>query len=168
MAGLFGDWHKIRNFTNPVIMKEILDAEFSSASRKSAQLVRRNIVLGIRNQRKEWKPLAPSTLARKSPKTKILIDTGEMMRSISVIEINPTLHFIGIPKGKSNRKKKGRPSVKIVEYARVHEFGEATREGGGAKVVKRPFINPGFEESLGDIVGNYNRAAQLAVVRLTR
>ena len=46
-----------------------------------------------------WVPLSPVTIARKGGRTEILIDTGNMRRSVGIGEVTPNRVTIVVPHG---------------------------------------------------------------------
>lgn len=95
------------------------------AVRQEAQMFRKAIVQGIRDQApggKAFKPLAPSTLAVRRllgfKGTKALIRTGELRNSVSVLEVRPGEVFIGV-----RRSAQGKDGRSLVNIAEIHERG---------------------------------------------
>jgi len=168
MAGLFGDWGRLLRVTNPVLLARAIEAGFSSANARNAQLLRRNIVLGIRNQRREWPKLAPATIKRKRS-SKILIDRGDMIGAVTTIPVTRLSTFVGIPKGKRPKRGKRRGRIRIADYAAKHEKGIVVKNAkGGVRFIRRPFIEPAFNESLKDMVDNYDEAGRDVIRGLLR
>ena len=162
MPGLYGDWDKLGRLLNEALVKTEFLGEMSGAVKTNAQLLRRNIVLGIRNQRAEWPPIQEATKRRKGS-AKILIDSGDMVKAVVTIEMDKYRYFVGIPEGKTGGRGK---KAKIAQYASYHEFGMYVKSGGGVKLIKRQFIQPAFDESMEDMVENYTNAARTGVLKL--
>ena len=105
---------------------------------------------GIRTQRSArearppWPPLAASTLAAKKPKTKMLIDTGTLLRNIIGEKVADWRWLVGVKRGVRTRT-----GEDLVNIAAVHEFGagaKSTRSGGARiSIPARPFIQPVFD-----------------------
>lgn len=173
MSGQFGDWGKISRFLNQGALSAAVGRHFGDAVAKNAQLLRRNIVLGIRNQRAEWPPIQAETIRRKGS-SKILIDSGEMMRSVGTRRLHEFVWFVGIPRGaRAGRKRRGR--ARIAEYAARHEFGMVVRgrtgrgrTSGTVRILKRPFIAPAVAESSAVMDDNFYAAGRRTIEDLLR
>ncbi|MEW6556027.1 MAG: hypothetical protein AB1349_01580 [Elusimicrobiota bacterium] len=166
MTWKYGDWNRLKNFLNRNKIQNTAIQEFSNAIRRGALLVLRNIRMGIVRQRSEWPPLSEITLRKKAPKTKKLIDTGEMIRSIIAIFPTKLTAEVGIPKGKQAGNGK---TTQIHVYATTQEKGAIIRQNGRTVVIpKRPFIEPGFEESVPTLAEFNYQAAKNMMDKLIR
>ena len=85
-----------------------------------------------------WAPLAESTKAAKGS-TKILIDTGTLVRSIKAEKVGRGKWHVGVKRGARTRDGKD-----LVNIAHVHEFGSVrqTKTGVVVEIPKRQFIAP--------------------------
>lgn len=150
VAQKVGDWkaavHDFRTYAKK------FKAVSKRAIMQEAHLWANRIKSGIRTQRSAgkakppWMPLLPATIERKGGSTKMLIDTGTMLRSIGAEEVKEwTTYFIGVKRGA-----KSADGEDLVNIAAVHEFGYSFKSGrsGGELIVvpKRSFIEPIFEE----------------------
>lgn len=100
--------------------------------------IRENFRVGGRPSR--WVPLSPVTLRRKWPETRILIETGRLMRSI--------------------RFRAGRSSLALgsrIRYARIHQRGGHAGPGRQIHIPARPYLvfQKSDVEIIGRIVGDY-------------
>ncbi len=87
------------------------------ATTKGATLARDQVKKNIINQAFPWEPLKAATIARKGS-SKILIDKGDLVHSITFKMLTPYAAFIGVLR--TARRSNGQGLVNI---ARVHEFG---------------------------------------------
>jgi phage gpG-like protein len=155
----FGDWERALLAFSPVRASHIIDKNFKQAMRRNAQVIRRNIVLGVRKGRAEWPPLATATILRKRSSAP-LVDTGDMRNSVSVIDQGNSV-FVGVP-----RSVKNRDGTELVRIGAVHEFGAVISKEGAERAVvipARPWIKPGIEESRDTVAENWRRAAANSV-----
>lgn len=123
-----------------------LEAAAQRAVGKEAHHFASEIRDGIRTQRSArearppWPPLADSTIAAKGS-SKMLIDTGTMMRAIIAEKVAKWRWLVGVKRGA--KTKDGRD---LVNVAAVHEFGggaRSSRSGGTVVTVPaRQFIAP--------------------------
>lgn len=110
---------------------------------KSAQLLRRRWVTGIRNQApggKKFKPLAPSTEKAKGS-SKALIDSADMIRSINVQKIKSGkqfVFFVGI-----HRTVIGKDGENRANIAEIHETGSIKVKD---RPPKREHMAPSWDE----------------------
>ena len=103
--------------------------------------IRENFRAGGRPTR--WKPLASATLKAKAPKTKLLVDTGRLMGSITFRAERDEL-AVG-----SN-----------VIYARIHQLGGRAGQGHATRIPARPYLvfqsaSGGDVEVIGRLVGEH-------------
>ena len=144
---LTGPWNEaVKDFDS---FARNLEAAAQRAVGKEAIFWAKEVRDGIRTQksareaRPPWPPLADSTLAAKKPKSKMLIDTGTLLRSIIGEKVANWRWLVGVKRGA--RTKTGED---LVNVAAVHEFGagaKSTRSGGTRiSIPARPFIQPVF------------------------
>jgi phage gpG-like protein len=115
MNALYGQW-------NPAIallsdMNRLMNKNLSRATKRNALYMRDQIVLTIRNGHEDWEELKPATIARKGS-SKPLIHHGDLMGSITDVEVGYTEFFIGVLRGVTSRD-----GTEMVNIAAVHEFG---------------------------------------------
>jgi phage gpG-like protein len=122
-----------------------LESAAKAAIAKEAHEWAKEMRDGIRTQRSArearppWPPLAESTVARKGS-TKMLIDTGTLMRAIVAERVSNMKWLVGVKRGARTRD-----GQKLVNIAAVHEFGSSGRSKGGGvavRIPKRQFIAP--------------------------
>lgn len=167
MSGpLFGDWNKLSRLLDRTLLGDAVESAFGEAIGKNSELLRRNIVVGIRNQRPEWPDIQEATKRRKGS-SKILIDSGEMMGAVRTKQLTKVSAFVGIPAGVRNKRRKG-GRMTIAEYGAKHEFGMAVKSGGGARIVKRQFIKPAYDESFKPMEENFFAAGKKAITDVLR
>lgn len=112
----------------------------SNATGKLAHDLRKEIVTGIRSQAPggiHFKPLAPSTIARKKNGSKALIDQGDLIRSINVTKLGDLAFFVGVHR--SVQGKAGKPMWNLAE---IHEFGSKKKPN---RPPARPFLIPSYK-----------------------
>lgn len=128
---LAGDWNKASVIlgTSPAALKAAIDR----AVLQEAQLMRKKIVQGIREQApggQRFKPLSRTTIAMRRARgggrgsTKALIDRGDLRNSIKVVKktgVGGSEAFVGVL-----RSARGRNGQRLVNIAKVHEFGSNT------------------------------------------
>jgi phage gpG-like protein len=140
---LTGQWKEAVRDT--MELARIYESAAQKAINKEALLWAKEVRDGIRTQRSaaeaNWPPLADSTLAAKAPKSKMLIDTGSLVRSIRSEKVAKWKWLVGVKRGSVGRTEAG--AVNLVNIAAVHEFGTTTAGRGRATVIPaRPFIKP--------------------------
>lgn len=169
-AGLTGDWKR---------GLKALDVVSANIARETERATKRNAIEAvaavkqfIRRQDPTWPPLKPSTLRRKRPKTKKLIDKGDLIGSNTFRMIDRWRAFVGVLK-----QAKGRNGQSMVNVARVHEFGYrgttgrmitgSKRAGSkiGMKLVipPRPFLFPTLQRIAPKLAKNWREAVVRAV-----
>lgn len=117
-----------------------MEMAIHQATGQESHLLRTTIVKGIRAQRPggiQFKPLAPSTIARRKGRgsTKALIDDGDLIRSVKVMPLfGGESFFVGVHKQAVDKS-----GNNLANIAEVHEFG--TKDG---HVPARPFLWPSF------------------------
>lgn len=139
---LQGPWKEaIKDFTS---FAKNLEKAAQIAIAQEAHSWAKEIRDGIRTQksakeaRPPWPPLADSTLEKKKPKSKMLIETGTLMRSIVAEQVAKWRWLVGVRRGARSRD-----GHNLVNIAAVHEFGATRRTGGGVSLIPpRPFISP--------------------------
>lgn len=139
---LTGPWNEaVKDFES---FARNLEAAAQRAVGKEAIFWAKEVRDGIRTQksarqaRPPWPPLADSTLAAKKPKTKMLIDTGTLLRNIIGEKVADWRWLVGVKRGA--RTKTGED---LVNLAAVHEFG--AYKDGVLTVPARKFIQPVFD-----------------------
>ena len=141
---LEGPWHKAaKDFDS---FAKNLEKAAQKAIAQEAHAWAKEIRDGIRTQksakeaRPPWPPLAESTLRKKKPKSKMLIDTGMLMRNIVAEQVARWRWLVGVRRGARTRN-----GENMVNIAAVHEFGATRRTGSGVSLIPpRPFIGPVF------------------------
>ena len=140
---LSGQWEQaVRDME---ALAKVYDRAAQKAVGKEAHLwakeVRQGIVTQSSASEANWRNLQPSTLRQKAPKTKMLIDTGALVRSIRAERITKWKWLIGVKRGSRGKGEKG--TVNLVNIAAVHELGTTTAGRGNTVVIPaRPFIKP--------------------------
>jgi len=111
-----GDWGKgvgaLAKFTS------ILQREAKQQTRKAGIVAADSVKKYIRNQPPQWPPLKAATIKRKGS-SKMLIDHGDLINSITHQLVNPFSVFVGILRTAQRKSDKS----SLVNIARVHEFG---------------------------------------------
>jgi hypothetical protein len=90
------------------------------ALKKEAQILRKVIVKGIRNQApggKKFKPLADTTKMMKGS-SKALIDKSDLINSVNVSDVEGSAIFVGV-----HRKELGKDGQELWNIAEIQEFG---------------------------------------------
>ena len=116
-SGLFGDWDKLANILNPARMRKELSKVTKRAGANAAAAVKKGIVSGAPGGLPFW-PLRESTIERKGS-SKPLIDHGDLLGSITYVDIDINTVWVGVKKG--SRSSSGGD---LADIARVHEFGK--------------------------------------------
>lgn len=115
-----GDWKRARREL-PGMADKYRDAQIM-AVRQEAEFFRKKVIecfkTGGKSSNIAWKPNAPSTIRAKGS-SKPLIDSGDLVGSVTIIQASTDTFFCGVPN--NARSKKGKPFVKI---GKVHEFGK--------------------------------------------
>ena len=99
-----------------------------SALKDIAQELTEETKRTITDQTESWPPLNPITLAHKAPETRILIDTGIMLDSITNKQINENTYTIGVHR--DARSERG-------DIAALMESGDNSQN-----LPPRPFMAP--------------------------
>lgn len=138
-----GDWDQLERILGALkgTRKRWYNKCIRSNLMTSGYKARAEIHDAIRNR--EFAPNAPSTLRAKAPKDIPLIDTGQLMRSITV---KPTIGnklavFVGILK--QTRRRDGQSMVNIA--AVLHEGAVIRRGNAVIRIPARPFIRRPIE-----------------------
>lgn len=129
---LVGDWKKALSITQG--MSDRYRKAMRQAVLKEAHFLRGEMVKGIRSGApggKPFKELSALTMALRREAgfggTKPLIRTGNLFRSLSVVEIGGTLTggrvFVGV-----HRSAKGKDGQSLVKLAEIHEFGREWKQ----------------------------------------
>lgn len=122
-----------------------LESAATAAMTKEAHEWAKEMRDGIRTQssarraRPPWPPLASSTIARKGS-SKMLIDTGTLVRAIVAEKVSRMRWHVGVRRGARTRD-----GQNLVNIAAVHELGSSGRSKGGGVTItipKRQFIAP--------------------------
>lgn len=121
-------------------MVATLEHEMSKALEESGQIVEKEAKRVIGTYDYNWKPLAASTLARKSADTPLL-ETGEMRESIEHTVLGHTA-YVGTDD----------------EKAAFHEFGTS-------KIPARPFLRGALDHKITDIVEATGRRVHGTLLR---
>ncbi len=145
----------------------MIRAAAEQATKKNAMIARDQIKRNIRDQVFDWEPLQAATIARKGS-SKILIDKGDLLNSITFKLVNSYSAFVGVLRS-ATRRKTGSPLVNI---ARVHEFGfmgYVTNSKTGAtyflRIPARSYIRPTIEEIKDQLYENWRAEVRKAVVK---
>lgn len=156
------------NFTNPQGARAFASTMLTSGSkmevfmdrgvRKGAIFLASETRNGIRAQApggEAFTRLAESTLRAKAPKTKALINKGDLLREVQASNLGSGAWLVGV-----NRKARGRKGEKLANIAAVMEKGtkqqdsfaitalavESVLKGGtgnvGVSIPPRPYIEP--------------------------
>ncbi|MFH0902224.1 MAG: hypothetical protein V2A73_16450 [Pseudomonadota bacterium] len=180
-----GDWALARRILAGAPTR--LKASVDIALRQEAELLRREIVLGITQQApggESFKPLSPLTLAARKLAgfggSKALIVHADLRNSIATI-VRGDEAFVGVP-----RKARGQDGRSLVDVAELNEFGSdpivipitprmrrylfallrkagQEPEGGSGKGVvvvtipARPFLRPAFKRWSRDVQRRFLR-----------
>ena len=159
-------WKALVKMADKKTVRKAMSKHLSIANLQAAEIIRRAIILGIRNQRKEWPALKPSTIAAKKKSggsSLTLIDKGEMFRAITTKKIGKLAAFVGIPRG-VKAKKGNAAGTPIALYGAVHEFGAMIKRGSTViKIPKRSFIEPAIKETEKDVNKLYVKATENAI-----
>jgi hypothetical protein len=150
-SGLFGDWDKLANLLDP----RRLQKRMSQTTRRAGANAAAAVVKGIKSGApggKTFEPLQQSTIDRKGS-SKPLIDEGDLMGSITYVEIGPGLVWVGVKKG--SRSSSGGD---LVDIAWVHEFGKTIEITPTRRIhiPERSFLratlnDPTFREAIGEL-----------------
>jgi len=153
MSGRTGDWDKALRGLNGWRLRT--DQIVSQALYRSGEIVKRNIVLGITRGRAEWPALSATTLERKFPKTKMLIDKGDLRNSITTVRAGRDV-FVGIP-----IRARGPHGENLGSIGAPHEYGAVIKKPPGVirVIPKRSFIRPAWKESREDVMKAMKKAA---------
>ena len=120
MSGLTGDWKKISNILNPAKLQATMKRCLARIGNYGASEVKKGIQSGAPGGQ-TFTPDSALTLARKSPKTKPLIEHGDLLGRVNYQVFNDNDGvFIGVKKGVKRKHNKDADTVQI---AAVHEFG---------------------------------------------
>lgn len=135
MTERFGDWQKYADRLHKIADEGRRTLERSTA-KAAAQLVsdvKKNLVTQGQLAGAPFPPIKPATIAAKGS-SKILIDSGDMLRSVSVTKQRDLEYEVSVP---GNAQGNGGA---IVEYARKHEFGDVDEKG--RITIARPWFFP--------------------------
>lgn len=114
-----GDWAKARKIL-PGLDRIYKQAEVESI-RKEAEHFRRMVIKAFRtggtSNGKAWAKNSGFTTKMKGS-SKPLIDKGDLMGSITIVETGPAAFFVGVP-----NKARSKDGTKLVRIGAVHEFG---------------------------------------------
>lgn len=113
---LTGDWDKGLEALRKLSVELPRMAE--RETKRAGILARDSVKKYIRSQPANWPKLQAATIARKHSSA-MLIDTAQMVNSITYQTMNPCSVFVGVLRT-AMRKDTGKPMVNI---ARVHEYG---------------------------------------------
>ena len=123
----------------PVLLQRAAERE----TKRAGIIARDSVKKLIHSQPVTWPKLQAATIARKHS-SKMLIDTADMVNSITYQPVNPYSVFVGVLRTVT-RKDTGKPMVNI---ARVHEYGfmgQVTTKTGKTytqNIPARPFLYP--------------------------
>ncbi len=127
--------------------------------------VKKNIV----NQAFPWEPLKAATIARKGS-SKILIDKGDLVHSITFKVLGPYAAFVGVLR--TARRSNGQGLVNI---ARVHEFGfmgYVTNSKTGTRyflrIPARAYLQPTLDQIRERLYTNWRQEVVQALQRSIR
>lgn len=127
---LVGDWGRasqiFARMSKPEVAKKRLDAEM----RDFAEDTLKEVVKFIESQPSDWVPLAPYTVKKKGSAT-MLIDTGEYLANLKVVNPEQFHYFVGAVSGEPH----GSSGLDMATLADYLEFG--TR-----KMPARPHFRP--------------------------
>jgi len=128
---LQGDWAIFRKMFLQGKLVDAIKKNVDIGMKNAALLIAKNIRTGVQTQKykKLWKDLSPITLAAKSPKTKLLINQGSMLKSVQTIFPKFGVALIGIPTG----TKAPTGNIPMWKIGSVHENGD-----NGSPLVIRP------------------------------
>lgn len=132
---LTGNWKGVIKLTNN-LDKDLManSKDYLKDESKQIQDAIKNV---INNQTQNWTPLKSDTVKKKGS-SKMLIETGQLVDSITVIP-QSDLEYIIAPEGNHSS---GLSNSQLAIY---HEYGTE-------KVPPRPFIRPVFEENAPQVV----------------
>lgn len=153
-ANRTGDWAAIQaRLANPV---QKMKKAVSRASLKSALLLRREIVKGIKTQApggEAFAPLAESTIDRKKS-SKALIDTGFLINKITQ-RVNVDEVFVGLLRGTVGPDGEDRANI-----GAIMEYGATINMPNGTTIIipARPFLAPVFKKHRKEIQDIYKQA----------
>ena len=163
------DWQGIRRLL--VDAPAIVRSASRQALAQEAHLLRREIVMGIKNQApgggKKFEPLSPLTMATRrlkrdkkgSTRSKILQVEGDLVNGIAVIPQRPTTKaFIGVPR--RTRNSDGR---RLVDIAQVQEFGSSPIVITITPAMRR-FLARLFMTAGGSLTGSHGGGGQKGVI----
>ena len=115
-----GDWSKARKVL-PGFDRLYKEAE-TMAVRQEAEYFRRMVLKAFKtsgaSNGKAWAPNSAST-KRAKRSSKPLVNTGDLMGSVTMIDAGPASFFVGVP-----NKAKSKDGSKLVSIGAVHEFGK--------------------------------------------
>lgn len=141
MMQKFGAWTQYAELLQRGAHKtaDALDRAVAREASRLATDVKKNLQTSGAHAGQAFRPLAPSTIARKGS-DKPLIDSGDMMRSVSAIKKQVFEWFVGIPGDAMGGEKR----QNINDYARMHESGGVTKDG--RLVLARPWFKPTIDK----------------------
>lgn len=130
-----GQWKDARQML-PGLAGEYRDAQIK-ATRQEAELFRKRVLEAFktsgRSSNVTWQANEPSTIRRKKS-DKPLIDKGDLIGSVTIIEVGPGEFFAGVPNNARS------PSGRLTQIGKVHEFGQVIVQKlkKGVRVIKIP------------------------------
>jgi len=153
---LTGDWDKVQKlFGNPMIagntMKRIKILGMKRVLAYLEGQIKRNIRSSGKLADKPFATNAPMTLELKKPKTKPLIDTGDMMGSVTRKYIDENNGFVGLLRGEKHTD-----GGSVADIGMIHEFGAIVDK---KTIPARPFIGPVLKKFKKDAGEVYLKAA---------
>ncbi len=147
-------------------LPDIVRQAAEKATKKNASFAAEQVRRNIRDQVFDWEPLQAATIARKGS-SKMLIDKGDLLNSITFKAINPYSAFVGVLRTAS-RKKSG---DSLVNIARVHEFGfmgYVTNSKTGTtyflRIPARSYLRPTIEQIRDELYENWRVEVRKAVL----
>jgi len=162
---LYGDWDKSINGLEQLSRE--LRAAAEKATKKNAMLARDAVKKRIRNQDPDWEKLKETTILRKGS-SKMLIDHGDLMNSITFEILSPYRAFVGVLR----TARRSDTAAPLVNIARVHEYGfqgMVTHGKTGTKfflrIPPRPYLGPTIRSIERELFLNWQNEVAAAIVR---
>ena len=134
---LTGSWGKVSLLVNN--LPKDLKTQAERLQESEAQRIANDIKNSLFNQTLNHVDIKQATKDGKNS-SKILIETGELANSISVIDMGDKIYIT--PQGNHHS------GLSANELATIHEFGTD-------RVPPRPFIRPVYEDNKAEVVDNF-------------
>jgi phage gpG-like protein len=148
--GKTGDWAKVERMFSGIGAR--FKANVEAATKKNGVLLKTLVIQRFEQQGPGWAAHKPAYAKRKAMRGReqILIDTGQLMGSISSVYVAYNEGFVGVQKGATSKG-----GQDMVNLAAVHEMGSPSRN-----IPARPFLAPAAKEGEAPMTRNYEEAVE--------